>query len=188
MVVTGPWPSQAPHPKHHSSQIFGQSAQGLPDKPALIGIDEKPYTYRMLWEAARKTASFLQREANVTKGETVAFFAPNRPEYPAVLHGSLLAGAKVPTLNPLYREREVEHQLDDAEAVVVFAAKAMMPVVEAVRENLPRVREVYEIDELLPMVAGAPDAPEPVAIDPERDIAALPYSSGTTGLPKGVML
>ena len=188
MIVTGPWPSQAPYPKHHFSQIFEQTAQRLPDKPALIDINEKAYTYRMLWEASRKTASLLQRECNVTKGDTIAVFAPNCPEYPAVLHGSLLAGAKVTTLNPLYREREVEHQLDDAEAVVIFAAKALMPTVEAAKANLPKVRRVYEIEQLWELIAGEPPDPEPVAIDPERDIAVLPYSSGTTGLPKGVML
>src|SRR3972149_6715209 len=171
MVVTGPWPSQAPYSKHHFSQIFERTAQRLPDKAALIGIDEKPYTYRMLWEATRKTARFLQDEVNVTKGETVAVFAPNCPEYPAVLHGSLLAGAKVTTLNPLYREREVEHQLDDAEAVVVFAAKGRMPTVEEARAHLPGIRQVYEIEELWQMIAGHPAEPKPVAIDAERDIA-----------------
>lgn len=188
MATTGPWPSQAPYPKHHFSQLLEQTAHRLPDKPALISIDEKPYTYRTLWEAARKTAAFLQREANVTRGETVAVFAPNCPEYAVVFHGALLAGAKVTTLNPLYREREVEHQLDDADAVVAFAAKGQMPTVEEAKQQLPKLRTAYEIDELLSMVMGAPDAPAPVDVDPEEDIAVLPYSSGTTGLPKGVML
>ena len=188
MVVTGPWPSQAPYPKHPFSQLLERSAQRLPDKPALISIDEKAYTYAELWEASRKLARFLQRQANVTKGETVAIYAPNCPEYPVVLHGALLAGAKVTTLNPLYKEREVEHQLDDADAVVVFAAKAQQPTVQAARANLPKVRQLYTIEELWEMVAGEPPEPEPVAIDPERDLAVLPYSSGTTGLPKGVML
>ncbi|OGO52763.1 MAG: hypothetical protein A2148_05085 [Chloroflexi bacterium RBG_16_68_14] len=188
MVATGPWPSQAPYPKHPFSQILERSAQRLPDKPALIGIDEKPYTYRLLWEASRKMASLLQREVNVVKGDTVAIHAPNCPEYAVALHGALLAGAKVTTLNPLYREREVEHQLDDAEAVVVFAAKALMPTVEEAKEHLPKVREVYEMEEIWQMIAGQPPEPEPVEIDPERDLAVLPYSSGTTGLPKGVML
>ncbi|MGB2695171.1 MAG: AMP-binding protein [Dehalococcoidia bacterium] len=188
MVTTGPWPSQAPYPKHHFSQLLEQTARRLPDKPALISIDEKPFTYRTIWEAARKTAAFLQRDADVAKGETVAVYAPNCPEYAVVFHGTLLAGGKLTTLNPLYREREVEHQLDDADAVVVFAAKALMPTVEEAKQRLPKLRQVYEIDELLSMVAGAPDRPKPVDIDPMEDVAVLPYSSGTTGLPKGVML
>jgi acyl-CoA synthetase (AMP-forming)/AMP-acid ligase II len=184
-----PWPKTlGPYPKHHLSLLFEQSAQRLPDKPALISVDEQPYTYGALWQAARKTASFLQGEVKLAHGETVAIYAPNCPEWAAIFHGALLCGAKVTTLNPLYREREVEHQLDDAEAVVVFAAKAMLPTVEAVREHLPRLRQLYAMEDLLSMVESASDAPEPVEIDPERDIAALPYSSGTTGMPKGVML
>lgn len=187
--MTEPWPKTlGTYPKHHLSLLFEQSAQRYADKPALIAIDDKPYTYGMLWQASRKTAAFLQRECNLARGETVAIYAPNSPEWAAIFHGALLCGAKVTTLNPLYKEREVEHQLDDAEAVVVFTAKGLMPTVEQARANLPRVRQVYEIEELLMMVASAPDDPEPVEIDPERDIAALPYSSGTTGLPKGVML
>ncbi|MDZ4278308.1 MAG: AMP-binding protein, partial [Dehalococcoidia bacterium] len=188
MATTGPWPSQAPYPKHHFSQMLEETARRLPDKPALIDVDEKPYSYQMVWQAARKTARFLQDEANVAKGETVAVYAPNCPEYAVVLHGALLAGAKVTTLNPLYREREVEHQLDDADAVVVFAAKPLMPTAEEAKDHLPKIRQVYEIEELWQMIAPVPDNPAPVDIDPEADVAVLPYSSGTTGLPKGVML
>jgi len=188
MAASSPWPSQAPYPKQHFSQLFEAAAQRYPDKPALIDIDEQPYTYGRLWDAAKRLARFLQREAGVTKGETVAISSPNCPEYAVALHGSLLAGAKVTTLNPLYREREVEHQLDDAEAVVVFVAKALLPTVEEAKQRLPNVRRVYEIEALWDLVADQPPEPEPVAVDPEEDIAALPYSSGTTGLPKGVML
>ena len=188
MLASGPWPSQAPYPKHPFSQLFEQTAQRLPDKPAFIDIDEQAYTFGRLWEASRKLARFLQRQANVVKGETVAILAPNCPEYAVVLHGALLAGAKVTTLNPLYVAREVEHQLDDAEAVVVFAAKPFLPNVEEGRGNLSKLRKVYEIEDIWELVAGEPPEPEPVNIDPERDLAVLPYSSGTTGLPKGVML
>jgi acyl-CoA synthetase (AMP-forming)/AMP-acid ligase II len=188
MITTGPWPSQAPYPKHPFSQLFEQTARRLPEKAALIGPDEKAYTFGQLWEASQKLARFLQRQANVTKGETIAVFAPNCPEYAVALHGTLLTGAKVTTLNPLYREREVEHQLEDAEAVVVFAAKALLPTLEAVRGRLPKVRQAYAIEDIWELVAGESPEPEPVDIDPEQDLAVLPYSSGTTGLPKGVML
>jgi acyl-CoA synthetase (AMP-forming)/AMP-acid ligase II len=188
MVFTGPWPSQAPYPKHHFSKLFEASARHLPDKPALLGVDGTSYTFREAWDASRRVARFLQRDAGVTKGETTAIFAPNYPEYAIAFHGSLLAGAKVTTLNPLYREREVEHQLADAGAAVVFAAQPFMPTVQEALPHLPNVRKVYPLEELMQLVAGEPPDPEPVAIDPENDIAALPYSSGTTGLPKGVML
>ena len=182
-----PWPSQAPYPKHHFSKLFKETAARLPDKPALIDIDETPYTFGELWQASRKMARFLQDEANIVRGDTVAIYAPNSPQYAVALHGALLAGAKVTTLNPLYREREVEHQLDDADAVVVFAAKAMLPTVEAVAGHLSKLRKTYALDDAISISASSGE-PALVETDPERDIAVLPYSSGTTGLPKGVML
>jgi acyl-CoA synthetase (AMP-forming)/AMP-acid ligase II len=188
-MPTAPWPaSLAPYPKHHFSQLFEESARRLPDKPALIDIDEKPYTYATLWDAAKRLARFLQRHDNLMNGETVGIYAPNCPEYAVVFHAALLCGAKVTTLNPLYREREVEHQLDDAEAVVAFAAKAMMPTVEEARDKLPGIRHLYEIEQVWQLIEHETPEAEPVVVDPERDVAALPYSSGTTGLPKGVML
>ena len=188
MITTGPWPSLAPYPTHHFSQLLEETAKRLPDKPALIGPDEQTRTFGEIWDASRKLARHLQREANLTKGETVAVYSPNCLEYPAVLHGALLAGAKVTTLNPLYREREVQHQLDDAEAVLMFAAREALPLVESVREQLPKLRRVYAIEDVWQQIEGESPDPEPVSIDPERDLAVLPYSSGTTGLPKGVML
>jgi acyl-CoA synthetase (AMP-forming)/AMP-acid ligase II len=188
MVAASYWPSQAPYPKHHLSLFFERSAQRVPDKPALIDVDEKQYSYRQLWDAACKLARLLQRDCNVTHGETVAALAPNCPEYAVVFHATLLCGAKVTTLNPLYREREVEHQLHDADAVVAFVAKPLMPTVAGVQPRLPGLRKVFEIDDVWALIEGVTGDPDPVEVDPEVDIAALPYSSGTTGLPKGVML
>ena len=113
-----PWPSQAPYEKHHFSDLLKRTAERLPDKTVFIGGDESTYTFGQVWDAAQRTARLLQDEAGVKKGETTAILAPNCPEYAVALHGSLLTGAKVTTLNPLYKEREVQHQLEDADAVV----------------------------------------------------------------------
>ena len=183
-----PWPSQAPYAKHHFSDLLKQTAERLPDKTVFVGGDESTYTFGQVWDATQRTARMLQDEAGVKKGETTAILAPNCPEYAVALHGSLLTGAKVTTLNPLYKEREVQHQLDDADAVVVFVSKLFAPVMEAIKDDLPNVRKVYEIEDLWELASGHEPNPDPVEIDPEKDIAVLPYSSGTTGLPKGVML
>ena len=187
MVVSGYWPSQAPYEEFALPELLRRSAERFGDKPALIGADGTTRTYRDLWSHARKVARLLQ-DHGIERGDKVGIFSPNIVDYAAVFYGALLAGATVTTLNPLYREREIEHQLDDAEAVALFAFSPMAAPVEAARQHLPRLRNVWPIESLPELVGGVPEEYRPVAINAREDVAALPYSSGTTGLPKGVML
>jgi acyl-CoA synthetase (AMP-forming)/AMP-acid ligase II len=187
MVVSGYWPSQAPYEEFALPELLRRSAERLGDKPALIGADGTTRTYRDLWSHARKVARLLQ-DHGIEKGDKVGIFSPNLVDYAAVFYGSLLAGATVTTLNPLYREREIEHQLNDAEAVALFMFSPMAAPVQAARQNLPRLRHTWPIENLPELVGGLSEEYRPVAINPREDVAALPYSSGTTGLPKGVML
>ncbi len=176
------------YPRHPLSELLAETARRLPEKPAFIDTAGNAFSYARVWAAARGLARRLQRAGGITKGETVAIFSPNCPEFAVALHGALVAGAKVTPLNPLYREREVEHQLDDAEAAVLFAHRSLLPLVEGVRDQLPGLRAVYAIEDVWQLAEAERGEPEPVAIDPLNDLAFLPYSSGTTGLPKGVML
>ncbi|HLZ72100.1 MAG TPA: AMP-binding protein [Dehalococcoidia bacterium] len=176
------------YPRHALSDMLAETARRLPDKPAFIDTAGNTFSFARVWKAARGLARFLQVRDRLQKGETVAVFSPNCPEFAVALHGALLAGAKVTPLNPLYREREVEHQLDDAEAVVIFAHSSLLPPVSGVQGHLPRVRAVHAIEEVWALAEAEPGEPAVVTIDPLNDLALLPYSSGTTGLPKGVML
>jgi len=187
MIVSGYWPSQVPYEEIPLPELLRRSAERFGDKPALIGADGTTRTYRELWSYARKVARFLQ-DHGIEKGDKVGIFSPNHVDYASVFYGTLLAGATVTTLNPLYREREIEHQLDDAEAVALFVFSPMAEPVEAARRNLPRLRHVWPIDGLPDLLGGVPEEYRPVEINPREDVAVLPYSSGTTGLPKGVML
>jgi acyl-CoA synthetase (AMP-forming)/AMP-acid ligase II len=168
-------------------ELLRRSAERFGDKPALIGADGTVRTYRELWSNARKVARFLQ-DHGIEKGDKVGVFSPNHVDYASVFYGALLTGATVTTLNPLYREREIEHQLDDAEAVALFVFSLMAAPVEAARPNLPRLRHVWPIDGLSDLLGGVSEEYRPVEINAREDVAVLPYSSGTTGLPKGVML
>jgi acyl-CoA synthetase (AMP-forming)/AMP-acid ligase II len=187
MVVSGYWPSQAPYEEFALPELLRRSAERFGDKPALIAADGTTRTYRDLWSHARKVARLLQ-DNGIEKGDRVGILSPNVVDYAAVFYGALLAGATVTTLNPLYREREIQHQLDDAEAVALFVFSPAAAPVEAARRNLPRLRQVWPMDDLPALVGGVPEEHRPVAITAREDVAVLPYSSGTTGLPKGVML
>jgi acyl-CoA synthetase (AMP-forming)/AMP-acid ligase II len=187
MIVSGYWPSQAPYEEFPLPEVLRQSVESFGDKPALISADGVTRTYREVWSNAHKVARFLQ-DQGIQKGDKVGIFSPNHVDYASVLHGILMAGATVTTLNPLYREREIEHQLDDAEAAALFVFSPMAAPVEAARRNLPRLCHVWPIDDLPGLLGGVSEEYRPVAINPREDVAVLPYSSGTTGLPKGVML
>jgi acyl-CoA synthetase (AMP-forming)/AMP-acid ligase II len=187
MIFTSPWPSLEPYEPMSVPQLIEASVQRWPNKPAFMTPEGHAYSYSDYWTAVKGTARALQ-QLGIRKGEMLAIYAPNSIEYGVALHGALLAGAIVTTLNPLYREREVEHQLHDAGAKLVFTLGPLAPVVEAARPHLPKLERIIELEGIWDIASSADGEPAPVAIDPLKDIAVLPYSSGTTGLPKGVML
>ena len=162
-----------------------------PDKAALIdGPSGRTLTYAQLLAAARATAAGLAARG-FAKGDVFAIYSPNLPEYAVAFFGVAIAGGTVTTINPLYTPAELNRQLHDAGATLLvtipqFLAKAR----EAIAGTA--VREVFvfgEAEAATPFAAlPAAGAPPAVAIDAREDVVALPYSSGTTGMPKGVML
>lgn len=143
-----------------------------------------------LMDRIRRLAGGLQAEG-VGQGTVIALMAPNMPDYAVVFHAAALAGATVTTLNPTYTATEAAYQMKDSGAVLLVTIPAFLPLAttavpgSAVRQivTIGQAEGYRSIDDLL----GPPLAAQ-VPVDLDRHVLALPYSSGTTGLPKGVML
>jgi len=154
------------------------------DKVAFIDAsNDRRLTYREWIVAVRRCAASLAARG-LRKGDVLAIYAPNSPDYSIVFFAVALLGGIVTTINPLYTAEELRKQLEDSGAKYLVTTPAFT---EKTRD-VP-VRETFVIGErsfaaLLDADGVVPD----VAIDPANDVVALPYSSGTTGLPKGVML
>ncbi len=187
MLFYSPWLSLEPYPQVPLTAFLEPSAKRFWDKPAFISAEGQVHTFGRTWEAAKRLGRLLQ-DRGIQKGDRVAILSANSPEYFVAFYGTLFAGGTVTTLNPLYKEREVVHQLEDCGAAAIFATTPLVPVANAAKEHLPRLQHVFAIEDVWALSAEAPPEPHPVSIDPKVDLAALPYSSGTTGLPKGVML
>lgn len=127
-------------------------------------------------------------------GTVVGLLCPNVPAFATVFHGVLRSGGTVTTINSLYTAGEIEKQLRDAGATWLATVSPLLPQASAAAEavGIPHDRVIVldgapghpNLRELL--TEGSP-APE-VSFDPATHVAVLPYSSGTTGIPKGVML
>jgi long-chain acyl-CoA synthetase len=160
-------------------------------KAALISGD-RTVTYAELDSATDRLAAALATRG-VKKGDRVTLFMPNSVEFVFAFYATLKAGGVVNPINAQSKEREVRFQVDDAGATAVIYHEALAPVVDAVRGDLKNVRAFAVTGRSAPggverfddLVAEAGSVSVPTRMD---DLAALPYTSGTTGFPKGVML
>ena len=168
-----------------------ERAQELGDKPALIdGPTGRAVTYSELDQATRALAAGLA-ERGFGRGDCLCVYMPNLPEYAIAFHGVARAGGKASTANPLYTARELQHQLEDSGSKYLLTIPQFLDVASKAAEGAG-VEEVFVVGEAegatpLSELMGDPGEAPDVEISGD-DLAVLPYSSGTTGLPKGVML
>ena len=173
------------------------SCRQHPDKIAIVDLSctpERRITYGAYAELVECVARGMVA-AGIRPGETVGIFLPNCWEFGVAFHAATLAGAIPTTMNPTYRERELHHQLETSDAVALMTDGSLLSGIDLA--GLPALRHVYTVRTPGPSGSQSFEAligssrgtqlPAP-ANDSRVTLATLPFSSGTTGLPKGVML
>ncbi|MEM7100644.1 MAG: AMP-binding protein [Pseudomonadota bacterium] len=166
-------------------------ADELADRVAIQDTSgSSTYTFSQLREQIHALAGGLAARG-IEPGKVVGLMAPNLPEYAIVFHGVAVAGAAVTTINPTYGPQEVRHQLSDAGASILFTVPMFAETAAAAIEGTD-VTEIVMIGDgvagTTPMAEVFSDPIDQVPVDTASHTVVLPYSSGTTGLPKGVML
>src|SRR5271157_140456 len=214
------WPEGVPkhigYPLVPLSELLRKTAQYHPDQTATIYFD-KAMTYGELDKVVDRFASALTA-LEVQKGDKVAIFLPNTPQFVISYYGTLRIGAVETAISPLYKEREVEHQLRDSQAKTIVILDALYPILDRVlsatkikniivtnlKDYMPsgtamlgsllrkipshKVERKPGIFNFKELLAKHEQKPPQVEINPEEDLAALQYTGGTTGIAKAAML
>ena len=214
------WPKGVPkhidYPEIPLFEILRNTAKKYPKNTALVYFD-KEISYEELVQATKRFATALH-SLGVNKGDKVALYLPNIPSFVITYYSCLTIGAVVTAISPLYREREVRHQLSDSEAETIIVLDLLYPIVEKVwsetklkrviitglKEYMPRakaflgsllrkipsrkIRRKPNIYYFQELIAKYDANPPAVEINPKEDLAGLQYTGGTTGTAKGAML
>jgi len=214
-------PQEIDAPEISVQQLFDKMAEKYSKKVALIFYGKK-ISYQELKEATNRFAAALN-DLGVKKGDTVALYLLNCPQYVISYFAALKAGAKITPISPVYTSKEVKHQLQDSDAKTVICEDLLYDnvasggveldnvILSNISDYLPKLKKLFGKTALSKAYQGH-SAPTPemieqaglhifkdllkkypaqapkMDIDPKTDLAALPYTGGTTGLPKAAML
>jgi acyl-CoA synthetase (AMP-forming)/AMP-acid ligase II len=191
MALSSPYPDVT-IPDVALTPFVLERAAELGEKAALVdGPSGRTLSYSQLAGLVRRVAAGLAARG-FKKGDVLAIFSPNLPEFVAAFHGVCSIGGINTTVNSLYTADEVAYQLKDSGARFLLTVPPFMDRAAdaAGRTGIEEIFVLGEASGVTPFAElASSDAPPPtVDIDPAEDLAVLPYSSGTTGFPKGVML
>lgn len=166
--------------------------------PGLVcGLTDRVLNHGEVKEQALKVSSCL-RSLGLKKGDVIGILLPNCIEYPLIIQGALHSGLVVTTINPLYTPHEISRQLTASKATVIFSHVSIQEKVAEVQKLSPKLHTTIQLggstkdDTNLSWTdfinLSSESNPEQVPVDLKNDVAILPFSSGTTGMPKGVMI
>jgi len=184
------------YPSGPLHDVMRATAARQPERRAITFKDQS-ITFAAFDRESNRLANGLAA-LGLTSGDRMALYLPNCPQYEVAFYAASKLGAVSSPMNPSYREREITYQVNDSGASVMVTHASLWPVVDACRPQLPGLARIVVVDgdpgshdgmaigwdEVVD--SGSTDAPA-VTVN-QNQLAALPYSSGTTGLPKGVML
>jgi fatty-acyl-CoA synthase len=196
MLTTSHWPAE-PGEVHDLTvcDTIGHAAATVPDRLALVdcvaeAAARRQWTYAGFRAESERAARALLSRFGV--GDRIAIWAPNSAEWIILQQGVALAGMVLVALNPSYRSRELRFVLGQSGAVALFCVDSyrnlsMRPLVEAIRPELPELRDVFSFSRWSEFLAGG-DADRALPAVSPTDIVQIQYTSGTTGFPKGALL
>lgn len=214
-------PAEVDVPERSVPEVFDEAVEKWGNRTSLIFYGKK-ITYRELKDQADRFATALC-DLGVKKGDKVALYLLNCPQFVIAYLGALKAGAVITPISPMYVSSEVKHQLEDSEAkdivcqdllydrVEKTGIKLRNVIITGIGEYLPGVkkfvgssvlRNIYKkmevpstkiferegFHQFQDLIKKYPPNPPRIEINPKEDLAVLPYTGGTTGLPKGAML
>jgi acyl-CoA synthetase (AMP-forming)/AMP-acid ligase II len=175
------------------TELLASEVERHPHRVALA-FKDRHWTYGELQREIDRLAGALLR-LGVARGDKVAFLLTNCPEFLFAVFAVSRIGAVFVPLNTAYTAEEAEYVLEHSEASVVLASRPLLPLVNAVRGKLERLRHVIVADEQdapktvsWPALLSGIEAPAVSPVAGPEDLASITYTSGTTDRPKGVML
>ncbi|MFC1932701.1 long-chain fatty acid--CoA ligase [Chloroflexota bacterium] len=191
------WPDDVPrhidYPEAPLFEFLSSTAKKYPANIAFSCQDRK-LSYGEL-DTLTSQLAFGLNELGIKKRDRVALFLPNSLEFIIGYYGILKAGGTVTPANSLNKRDELKHQLNDSEAVAIITSENSYPMVKEIKDET-RLKAIILADSertnggisLSKLLAKYPPSPSEVDLKPKEDIAAIEYTGGTTGLPKGAML
>ncbi|MDE2939159.1 MAG: long-chain fatty acid--CoA ligase [Chloroflexota bacterium] len=193
-------PSSLDYPRLPLYHFLQQSASLYPDRPAIIYQDpaggNEPFarTYRELNDASERFAATLV-SLGVEKGDRVAYYIQNSPELIAGFYGILKAGAVPVPCNVMYQAEELAYHLIDSGAQTLLCEANLYPTAQSVLQETGVANVIVagghvdgDVLHWEQALAQAPCRGKLPTISVDNDLALLPYTGGTTGIPKGAML
>jgi len=204
------WPKDVPtnlnYPNLNLPQTLESASKEFPKRPAIIFEDSR-LNYSQLYDSVERFAAGLQH-LGISKGDRVAIYLYNCPQFVIATYGALKAGATVVPCSAAYKERELEHLLIDSGSKILVTQERLLPISEKAVEKANIQNIIVTGDQDYKFLSSLDEAPSPegphvpflkllsknnpspvdVPINPKEDLAFLCYTGGTTGTPKGCML